>query len=150
VLCEVFGQIVCSSSPMYETLALFYSSLYLIETYFNCFRTTLFHCLVSDTGRASVDVWICVSACGCPILMRVVHIGMPYHALWNRAVYTASVADAINFLVMMLIMCTSPFCDGGVDIGERLADVLVGRSMRNKVPPMRLWDFASQRSEASL
>jgi hypothetical protein len=82
--------------------------------------------------------------------MRVVHSVMRSCALWNRAASSAYVANAMTFLIMLMILCTATLRGSDVDVGEGVTDVLLGWLLRKKVPPTRLRACALERYEISM
>jgi hypothetical protein len=95
-------------------------------------------------------VWMGVAACGCPISSSAMRRGTQSRAFWNTAPSSASVADAIKFRMMELIVWMAPLYGGGVAVGLGVADGSGGLELRKKVPPARLLALASERYEASL
>jgi hypothetical protein len=56
----------------------------------------------------------------------------------------------MKFLMMLIMVCTSPLCGRGVVEGGGVAEAFFGRALGKKVPPTRLRAWASDRYEAPL
>jgi hypothetical protein len=95
-------------------------------------------------------VWMGVAACGWPIYSSAIRRGAQSRAFWNTAPSSASVADAMMFRIMELMVWMEPLYGGGVAVGLGVADGSGGLELRKKLPPAWLLDLASKRYEASL
>jgi hypothetical protein len=68
--------------------------------------------------------------------------GILLRVLWNNTASLSSVADAIPFCMILIMVCTLQLCGGDV------AEAFFGQLLREKVPPTRLRAWASDKYEA--
>ena len=54
MFCEIIGEIVCAFSPMYQKVSLAHPVSDPVKTHIHCFGSTLFHCIVCDSGGAGI------------------------------------------------------------------------------------------------